>query len=237
MPYGKVGAILIVGGGVAGIQASLDAADSGFRVYLVDRGPSIGGVMAQLDKTFPTNDCSMCILSPKLVATGRHPNITIVTNAEITGLNGEAGNFEEKLRKAPRKMHRLRNLLRGLQGKCNSIRSARQRSHAESGFNHFGSRIRTIRRTTEERVRLRTFQKRGHEHRVRTHPERFRTLRRIGLETFRRRDSKEDSFHPVRWFAGLPTWQQLLLRGMLHVRDEGGSDCQGTHSVAAGRHT
>jgi len=98
----KVGAVLVVGGGVAGIQASLDLADSGFKVYLVDQGPSIGGVMAMLDKTFPTNDCSMCILSPKLVATGRHPNITILTNAEITGLDGEAGNFEVKLRKRSR---------------------------------------------------------------------------------------------------------------------------------------
>jgi len=98
----KVGAVLVVGGGIAGIQASLDLADSGFKVYLIDQGASIGGVMAQLDKTFPTNDCSMCILSPKLVTTGRHPNITILTNAEITGLNGEAGNFEVKLRKRSR---------------------------------------------------------------------------------------------------------------------------------------
>jgi heterodisulfide reductase subunit A len=98
----KVGAVMVVGGGVAGIQASLDLADSGFKVYLVDKGPSIGGVMAQLDKTFPTNDCSMCILSPKLVATGRHPNITILTNADITGLNGEAGNFEVKIRRNSR---------------------------------------------------------------------------------------------------------------------------------------
>jgi len=98
----KVGAVMVVGGGVAGIQASLDLADSGFKVYLVDKGPSIGGVMAQLDKTFPTNDCSMCILSPKLVATGRHPNITILTNTDITGLNGEAGNFEVKIRKNSR---------------------------------------------------------------------------------------------------------------------------------------
>jgi heterodisulfide reductase subunit A len=98
----KIGAVLVVGGGVAGIQASLDLADSGFRVYLIDKGPSIGGVMAQLDKTFPTNDCSMCILSPKLVATGRHPNITILTNAQVTGLKGKAGNFEVKLRKKSR---------------------------------------------------------------------------------------------------------------------------------------
>ncbi|MGQ9544438.1 MAG: FAD-dependent oxidoreductase [Candidatus Bathycorpusculaceae bacterium] len=98
----KVGAVLVVGGGVAGIQASLDLADSGFKVYLIDEGASIGGVMAQLDKTFPTNDCSMCILSPKLVATGRHPNITILTNTEILGLKGNAGNFEVKLRKRSR---------------------------------------------------------------------------------------------------------------------------------------
>ncbi len=98
----KVGAVLVVGGGVAGIQASLDLADSGFKVYLVDQGPSIGGVMAQLDKTFPTNDCSMCILSPKLVATGRHPNITILTSAEIAGLKGEAGSFEVRLRRKSR---------------------------------------------------------------------------------------------------------------------------------------
>jgi heterodisulfide reductase subunit A len=102
MASNKVGAVMVVGGGVAGIQASLDLADSGFKVYLVDQGPCIGGMMAQLDKTFPTNDCSMCILSPKLVATGRHPNITILTNAEITGLDGEAGNFEVKLRRKAR---------------------------------------------------------------------------------------------------------------------------------------
>jgi heterodisulfide reductase subunit A len=102
VPDQKIGAVLVVGGGVAGIQASLDMADSGFKVYLIDQEPSVGGVMAQLDKTFPTNDCSMCILSPKLVATGRHPNISILTNAEIVGLAGEAGNFEVKLRRKSR---------------------------------------------------------------------------------------------------------------------------------------
>jgi heterodisulfide reductase subunit A len=102
MANGKIGAVMVVGGGVAGIQASLDMADSGFKVYLIDQEPSIGGVMAQLDKTFPTNDCSMCILSPKLVATGRHPNISILTNAEIVSLNGEAGNFEVKLQRKSR---------------------------------------------------------------------------------------------------------------------------------------
>jgi len=90
----KVGAVLVVGGGIAGIQASLDLADSGFKVYLLDESPSIGGVMAQLDKTFPTNDCAMCILAPKLVGAGRHPNIYLITNAEIKRADGEAGNFK-----------------------------------------------------------------------------------------------------------------------------------------------
>jgi len=90
----KIGAVLVIGGGIAGIQASLDLADSGFKVYLFDESPSIGGVMAQLDKTFPTNDCAMCILAPKLVGAGRHPNIHLITNAEIKRADGEAGNFK-----------------------------------------------------------------------------------------------------------------------------------------------
>ena len=65
------------------MQAALDLADSGFKVYLLESGPSIGGTMAQLDKTFPTNDCAMCIISPKLVATGRHENITMLTLADL----------------------------------------------------------------------------------------------------------------------------------------------------------
>lgn len=98
----KVGAVLVVGGGVAGIQAALDLADSGFKVYMVEQSPSIGGVMAQLDKTFPTNDCSMCILAPKLVAAGRHPNISLITNSEVLDLDGETGNFKVKIRKKSR---------------------------------------------------------------------------------------------------------------------------------------
>jgi heterodisulfide reductase subunit A len=90
----KVGAVLVVGGGIAGIQASLDLADSEFKVYLLDESPSIGGVMAQLDKTFPTNDCAMCILAPKLVGAGRHPNIQLISNARIKQVDGEAGNFK-----------------------------------------------------------------------------------------------------------------------------------------------
>jgi len=98
----KVGATLVVGGGIAGIQASLDLADAGFKVYLLDESPSIGGTMAQLDKTFPTNDCSMCILAPKLVGAGRHPNIQLITNAKLEGVEGEAGDFRVKLVKRPR---------------------------------------------------------------------------------------------------------------------------------------
>jgi heterodisulfide reductase subunit A-like polyferredoxin len=98
----KVGAVLVVGGGIAGVQASLDLAESGYYVYLLESSPAIGGVMAQLDKTFPTNDCSMCILSPKLVEAGRHLNIEIVPNAELLSLKGEPGNFKAEIRKRPR---------------------------------------------------------------------------------------------------------------------------------------
>ena len=87
------GAVMVVGGGVAGIQASLDLANSGFYVYLVEAKPAIGGVMAQLDKTFPTNDCSMCILSPKLVECGRHLNIEILAPAAVQSISGEPGRF------------------------------------------------------------------------------------------------------------------------------------------------
>jgi heterodisulfide reductase subunit A len=98
----KVGAVLIVGGGISGIQASLDLADAGFRVYLVESSPAIGGVMAQLDKTFPTNDCSMCILSPKLISVQRHRNIVIKSDSEIEKLEGKPGNFTVTLKKHQR---------------------------------------------------------------------------------------------------------------------------------------
>ena len=82
----KVGAVLVVGAGIGGVQASLDLADSGYKVYLMDKQSAIGGTMAQLDKTFPTNDCSMCILAPKLVDAGRHENIEVVTLSEVEAL-------------------------------------------------------------------------------------------------------------------------------------------------------
>ena len=93
---------MVLGAGVAGIQASLDLAEMGYKVYLVEDKPSIGGAMAQLDKTFPTNDCAMCLLSPKLVDTARHPNIEIITNAELKKVNGQAGNFTVTINKRPR---------------------------------------------------------------------------------------------------------------------------------------
>ncbi|NOQ23141.1 MAG: NAD(P)-binding protein [Candidatus Aegiribacteria sp.] len=96
------GAVLVVGGGIGGIQSSLDLAESGFKVYLVEKSPAIGGTMPQLDKTFPTNDCSMCILSPKLVECGRHLNIEILTNAELKGISGKPGNFKAVIEQKPR---------------------------------------------------------------------------------------------------------------------------------------
>ncbi len=101
-PKSVIGAVMVVGGGIAGIQASLDLAESGFKVYLVETKSAIGGHMAQLDKTFPTNDCAMCTLSPKLVEAGRHLNIEILTNSEVTGVDGEAGNFTATVRRKPR---------------------------------------------------------------------------------------------------------------------------------------
>jgi heterodisulfide reductase subunit A len=97
-----IGAVMVVGGGIGGMQAALDLVESGYFVYLVDSSPAIGGVMAQLDKTFPTNDCSMCIMSPKLVECGRHLNIRVITYAEVEAIEGEPGRFYVTLNRKPR---------------------------------------------------------------------------------------------------------------------------------------
>ncbi|MBE9508871.1 MAG: CoB--CoM heterodisulfide reductase iron-sulfur subunit A family protein, partial [Chloroflexi bacterium] len=96
------GAVMVVGAGIAGIQASLDLAEAGYKVYLVENKSAIGGHMAQLDKTFPTNDCAMCIVSPKLVDCGRHRNIELLTGSEVMGVRGEVGNFAIRVRTRPR---------------------------------------------------------------------------------------------------------------------------------------
>ncbi|HEY3323229.1 MAG TPA: FAD-dependent oxidoreductase [Planctomycetota bacterium] len=101
-PTEPVGAVLVCGAGIAGIQAALDLAASGFKVYLLESSPAIGGRMAQLDKTFPTGDCAMCTLSPKLVEIARNKNVDIITLADIEGISGEPGNFQVKIRKRPR---------------------------------------------------------------------------------------------------------------------------------------
>jgi heterodisulfide reductase subunit A len=93
---------LVIGGGVAGIQAALDLADTGYEVYLVEREPSIGGMMARIDKTFPTMDCSICILAPKMSDVGHHPNIELLTNSEVIDVKGYIGNFHVKILKKPR---------------------------------------------------------------------------------------------------------------------------------------
>jgi heterodisulfide reductase subunit A-like polyferredoxin len=96
------GSVMVAGAGIAGIQASLDLANSGYLVYLVEKNSAIGGVMAQLDKTFPTNDCSMCIISPKLVECGRHLNIDLLTMTDILGVEGKAGHFKVRVLERPR---------------------------------------------------------------------------------------------------------------------------------------
>ncbi|MDW8079488.1 MAG: FAD-dependent oxidoreductase [Thermoguttaceae bacterium] len=95
-------AVAVVGGGIAGMQAALDLAQAGFRVILIEQSPAIGGRMVQLDKTFPTNDCSMCTISPRLVEIERHPNIRLLTGTEVLGLEGGAGHFRLRVRRQPR---------------------------------------------------------------------------------------------------------------------------------------
>jgi heterodisulfide reductase subunit A len=94
--------VMVVGGGIAGINAALDLADMGFKVYMVEKTETIGGYMALLDKTFPTLDCSICIEGPKMVDVGRHPNIEIISFADVLKVDGYVGNFKVKIRKNPR---------------------------------------------------------------------------------------------------------------------------------------
>ena len=100
----KIGKVLVIGGGIGGMEASLNLVEAGFGVYLADEKPNIGGNMAQLDKTFPTNDCSMCIMAPKLVEVGRNPNIELAMNAEIVSVEGEPGNFTVTMKRRPRRV-------------------------------------------------------------------------------------------------------------------------------------
>jgi len=93
---------LIIGGGVAGIQAALDLADDGYETILVEKSPTIGGIMALIDKTFPTMDCSICILGPKMADADRHRNIKLIANAEVTSISGYVGNFEVNIRQKAR---------------------------------------------------------------------------------------------------------------------------------------
>ncbi len=108
------GSALVLGGGIAGVQAALDLANSGFFVHLVERTAAIGGKMSQLDKTFPTNDCSACILSPKLVECGRHLNINLLTLSDLVALEGEPGNFRAVVRQQPRYVDQAKCIACGL---------------------------------------------------------------------------------------------------------------------------
>ncbi|MGA2671213.1 MAG: FAD-dependent oxidoreductase, partial [Dehalococcoidia bacterium] len=94
--------VLVIGGGIAGIQASIDLANMGFQVHLVEKSPSIGGKMAQLDKTFPTNDCSMCILAPKMIEAGRHPNVKLLTHSQVEQVAGVLGDFKVRINRKAR---------------------------------------------------------------------------------------------------------------------------------------
>jgi heterodisulfide reductase subunit A len=98
-------AALIIGAGIAGMQTALDLAEAGVKVYLVERQPSIGGHMAQLDKTFPTLDCSSCIMTPRMVEVAQNPNIELLTYSEVEWVRGEAGNFRARIRKKARSVN------------------------------------------------------------------------------------------------------------------------------------
>lgn len=110
----RSGAILVIGAGIAGMEAALNLVGAGFKVFLADRKPNIGGNMAQLDKIFPTNDCSMCVMAPKLVEVGKDPNIELLMNSEVFRLEGGPGNFTATLRTRPRRV---------IPGKCTSCTS------------------------------------------------------------------------------------------------------------------
>lgn len=125
---GKIGALLVAGSGIGGMQAALDLAESGFKVYLVEEGPAIGGTMAQLDKTFPTNDCAMCTLAPRLVDCGRHPNVEKLTYSEVLALEGQPGHFRVRVKKKPRSVDP--NKCTGC-GDCSAACLVRNRAYLE----------------------------------------------------------------------------------------------------------
>jgi heterodisulfide reductase subunit A-like polyferredoxin len=100
----KVGKVLVIGGGIGGMEASLNLVEAGYKVYLIDEKPNIGGKMSQLDKTFPTNDCSMCIMAPKLVEVGRNPNVELLMSSELVALEGQPGNFVATIKRRPRRI-------------------------------------------------------------------------------------------------------------------------------------
>ena len=127
----RVGAVMVVGGGICGMQSALDLANSGFKVYLVEEGPSIGGRMAQLDKTFPTNDCSMCMISPKLIEVAKHRNIEIITNADVVRAEGDPGSFKVSIRKRARYVDE--SLCTGC-GSCYTNCPVRYRAYVSEGM-------------------------------------------------------------------------------------------------------
>lgn len=127
----KNNSVLVIGAGIAGMQASIDLANMGFQVYLVERSPSIGGRMAQLDKTFPTNDCAMCILAPKMMECYRHENVKVLSYSEVVEVKGELGSFQVKVFKKPRYIDEIK--CTGC-GECASICPVEVKSEFDQGM-------------------------------------------------------------------------------------------------------
>jgi NADPH-dependent 2,4-dienoyl-CoA reductase/sulfur reductase-like enzyme len=148
-----ISAVMVVGGGIAGMQAALDLADQGFKVYLVEEKSAIGGHMAQLDKTFPTNDCAMCNISPRLVDVGRHLNIEILTDTDVLGVAGQIDNYggcapPATLHRCD-KVHRLRRLRASVSRvAAQLVRRAVERSQSRVSTVHTGGALSVCDRQT-----------------------------------------------------------------------------------------